>query len=158
MLGNHARALEFLQLDAGSDWVSRNLVRHYIVAGNLAQARQESEKSGDQDHERMYKVCLANAPPAEVDNIARGFAPKALANPDAENRYWFANTFAFCGQKDMALRLVKSSIAGHYCPYTDLQNSSIFANLRGTPEFAELLAAAKQCRDDFISQRSQATH
>jgi len=40
-LGNHARAMDFLQLDAGSDWVSRNLVLHYIVSGNLAQARQQ---------------------------------------------------------------------------------------------------------------------
>jgi eukaryotic-like serine/threonine-protein kinase len=157
-LGNHARALEFLQLDAGSDWVSRNLVRHYIVAGNLAQARQESQKLGDRGNEKMYKACLAHAPDAEVDNVAREFAPQALANPDAENRYWFANSFAFCGQKDKALQLIKSSIAGHYCPYTDLQNSSIFANLRGSPEFTQLVSSAKQCRDDFVSQRSQGAH
>jgi eukaryotic-like serine/threonine-protein kinase len=46
-LGNYARGMEFLQLDAGSEWVSRVLVRHFIAAGNLAQARQESEKLGD---------------------------------------------------------------------------------------------------------------
>jgi len=156
-LGNHARAMEFLQLDAGSEWVTRNLVRHYILVGNLAQARQEAEKLSDQ-RTRMYKACLAHAPSAEVDNIAREFAPQALANPDAENRYWFANNYAFCGQKDMALRLLKSSIAGHYCAYTDLQNSPIFATLRGSPEFTQLLSAAKQCRDDFLAERSQAAH
>jgi eukaryotic-like serine/threonine-protein kinase len=156
-LGNHARAMEFLQLDAGSEWVTRNLVRHYILVGNLAQARQEAEKLGDQRN-RLYKACLAHAPSAEVDNIAREFAPQALANPDAENRYWFANSFAFCGQKDMALRLLKSSIAGHYCAYTDLQNSPMFANLRGSPEFTQVLSAAKQCRDDFLAERSQTAH
>jgi TolB-like protein len=157
-LGNHARAMDFLQLDAGSEWVSRNLVRHYIVTGNLAQARQESEKLGDRGNERMYKACLAHAPSAEVDNIAREFAPQALANPDAENRYWFANSFAFCGQKDMALRLLKSSIAGHYCAYTDLQDSPMFANLRGSAEFTQVLSAANQCRDDFLDERSQSAH
>ncbi len=156
-LGNHARAMEFLQLDAGSEWVTRNLVRHYILVGNLGQARQEAEKLGDQRN-RLYKVCLAHAPSAEVDNIAKEFAPQALANPDAENRYWFANSFAFCGQKDMALRLLKSSIAGHYCAYTDLQNSPMFANLRGSPEFTQVLSAAKQCRDDFLSERAQGAH
>ena len=157
-LGNHARALEFLQLDAGSDWVSRNLVRHYIVTGNLEQARQEAEKSGDRGGERMYKACLAHVPSEEVDTIARQFAPQALANPDAENRYWFANSFAFCGQKDIALRLLKSSIAGHYCPCTDLQNSPIFAKLRGSPEFTQLLSDAKRCRDGFLAERSQTAH
>jgi eukaryotic-like serine/threonine-protein kinase len=157
-LGNHTRAMEFLQLDAGSDWVSRVLVRHFIVTGNLAQAGQEAEKSSGRGDARMYKACLAHAPSAEVDNIAREFAPQALANPDAEQRYWFANSFAFCGQKDMALRLLKSSIAGHYCAYTDLQNSPIFANLRGSPEFTQVLSAAKQCRDDFLAERMQAAH
>ena len=58
----------------------------------------------------------------------------------------------------MTLRLLKSSIAGHYCAYTDLQNSPMFANLRGSAEFTQVLAAAKQCRDDFLAERSQAAH
>ncbi len=157
-LGNYARAMDFIQLDAGSEWASRVLVRHFILTGNLAQAVQEAERSRDRGDARMYKACLAHAPSGEVDNIAREFAPQALANPDAEVRYWFANSFAFCGRKDMALRLLKSSIAGHYCPYTDLQNSRMFANLRGSPEFTQVLSAAKQCRDDFLAERSQSTH
>jgi hypothetical protein len=39
-----------------------------------------------------------------------------------------------------------------------LQNDSAWMKLRGTPEFTGLLSAAKQCRDDFLSQRSQAAH
>ena len=30
-----------------------------------------------------------------------------------------AGYFAVCGQKDIAVRLIKDAIAGHYCPYTD---------------------------------------
>ena len=56
------------------------------------------------------------------------------------------------------MRLIKSAIAGHYCAYTDLQTNPMLASLRGTSEFAELLSAAKQCRDDFVAQRSQAAH
>jgi hypothetical protein len=139
-------------------------VLHYIVSGNLAQARQQAEKLVEQDGERLhkgerlYKPCLAHAPSAEVDNAANDFAPEALANPDAENRFFFSKSFAFCGKNEMALQLIKSSIAGHYCAYTDLQNSPIFANLRGSPEFTHVLSAAKQCRDDFLAERSQAAH
>jgi hypothetical protein len=106
----------------------------------------------------MIRVCLAHAPSADVDKIAREFAPEAFANPDAENRFWIANEFAFCGQKDIALRLLKGSVAGHYCAYTGLQNDPMLANLRGTHEFGELLSAAKLCRDDFLAQRPEATH
>jgi hypothetical protein len=73
-------------------------------------------------------------------------------------RYVNAGYFAVCGQKDIAVRLIKDAIAGHYCPYTDLQNDAMLASLRGTPEFAELLSGAKQCRDDFLAERSQTAH
>jgi len=77
---------------------------------------------------------------------------------DPEARYLNAGYLAFCGQKDIAVRLIKGAIAGHYCPYNDLQTNAMLANLRGTPEFAELLSAAQQCRDNFIAERSQAAH
>ena len=91
-MGNYGKGLEFLQLDAGSDWVSRNIVSHSVRAGNLAQAREQSEKSGDTGVARMMRACLHNAPTAEVDKLARELAPEILADPDAENRYRSAPT------------------------------------------------------------------
>ncbi len=157
-LGNYGRAMVFLQLDIGSLWVSRNLVRHFIREGNMAQARETSEKLGDDSRDKILKSCLNHAPSADVDNIAGELAPKILASPDAENRYYAAHTFAFCGQKDIALRLLKSAIAGHYCAYNAMQTEPMLATLRSSPEFTQLLSAAKQCRDDFLSERSQAAH
>ena len=155
-LGNYPRAMEFLQLDAGSEWVKGNLVRLFILTGNRAKAREQSQELDDRLGNRMMKACLASASPAEVENLAKAVAPEASANPDSENRFWLANSFAFCGQKEIAMQLLKSSIAGHYCAYTGLQTDPIFAPLRTTPEFAELLTAAKQCRDNFIAERSLA--
>jgi hypothetical protein len=48
-----------------------------------------------------------------------------------------------CERKDIALRLRRSSIAGHYCAYADLQTNPMLATPRGTPEFTQLLSAAK---------------
>jgi len=36
------------------------------------------------------------------------------------------------------------------CAYTALQNDTLLAKLRGTPEFSELRLAAKQCQDKFL--------
>jgi eukaryotic-like serine/threonine-protein kinase len=157
-LGNYERAMVFLQLDIGSLWVSRNLVRHYIRAGNLAQAREASEKLGNDSRDQTLYSCLNHAPSGDLDNIARELAPKILASPDPENRYTAAPSFSFCGQKDIALRLLKSAVTGHYCAYNALQTEPLFAPLRSSPEFAQLLSAAKQCRDDFLAERSQAAH
>jgi hypothetical protein len=149
--------MDFLQLDVGSNWVAGNLVSHFIRAGNLAQARQASEKLGGDPRSRMITACLKHVPPGDVDKIARDLEPEILANPDAENRYLVASTFAFCGKNDIALRVLKGAIAGHYCAYPAMQNDPMLAQLRGTPEFTQLLSAAKQCQSDFLSQRSQAS-
>jgi eukaryotic-like serine/threonine-protein kinase len=155
-MGNYARGMDFLQLDAGSLWVSGNLVRHYIRAGDLTRAREESEKLGDDSHDKVIKDCLHHTPSTDIDKVTREFAPGAFANPDAENRFWAAPDFAFCGQNDIALRLLKSAVAGNYCAYTAMQTDPRFDKLKGTPEFSEVLSAAKKCQADFLAERSQA--
>jgi serine/threonine protein kinase len=155
-IGNYSRSLDFLQPDMGSQWAMANLVGHYIRTGNLAQAREMSEKLGDGFRNRFNKACLNHAPASEVESIAKQQAPEILANPDSENRFMAGAAFAFCGQKDIALQLLKSAVAGKYCAYTEMQNDPMLASLRGTPEFAETLSAAKKCQADFIAERSQA--
>ena len=161
--GNFARALDFIQLDAGSSWAEGTLVAYLIRAGNLSQAREQSVKLKDRSVEnrpvdKMVYACLNHAPPADLDKEARELAPTVLTFHDPEARYLNAGSFAFCGQKDIAVRLIKGAIAGHYCAYNDLQTNATLANLRGTPEFAELLSAAKQCRDNFLAERAQTSH
>jgi hypothetical protein len=55
----------------------------------------------------------------------------------------------------MALEMIKSAIDRHFCAYSGLQNDSAWAQLRGTPEFAELVSEAKKCRDDFMAKRDK---
>jgi serine/threonine protein kinase len=157
-LGNYARATEFLQLDAGSLWASNNMMREYIRDGKLAQAKQFADKlkGMSQFGSQMMMACIENPQSPDVAPLARDVVATRLADPDPEPSYIVAGDLLFCRQKDAAVQLIKSSIAGHFCAYTGLQNDSIWAKLRGTPEFAELLSAAKRCRDDFLSARSQA--
>jgi hypothetical protein len=103
----------------------------------------------------LIKACLNQAPPAEVEAIVKQLAPATLANPDAETRYTAAPAYAFCGQKEFALRLLKSGVEGNYCAYTAMQNDPMLASVRGTPEFSEILSAAKKCQSNFLTQRSQ---
>jgi len=157
-LGNYKRAMDFLQLDAGSAWVSSNLMRHYFREGKLAQAQEIAEKFKDNRGIQMVSECTKNPSSANAVKSALEFQAQVLTDPDPEPRYIVAADFLFCGQKNAALQLLKSSIAGQYCAYSGLQNDSLWVKLRGTPEFAELISAAKQCRDNFISQRSQTAH
>jgi tetratricopeptide (TPR) repeat protein len=148
-LGNYARAAEFLQLDAGSEWSLDNLMRHQIRDGKLAQAKEIAQKLNN----RTMIACLDDPSSSNVASLARETSAAVMADPDPEVRYVVAEDVLFCGQKEIALRMLKSSIDGHFCPYTGLQNDSTWAKLRGMPEFAELLSGAKKCRDDFMAER-----
>jgi serine/threonine protein kinase/TolB-like protein len=156
-LGNYERAMDFLQLDAGSQWASNNLIRHYIRDGKLAQAKEISDKfkGASAPDYRMVTACLENPSAPEIASLARETVAVRIADPDPEPRYVVASDALFCGQKEAAVQLLRSSIAGHYCAYTGLQNDSVWTKLRGTPEFNELLSSAKQCRDNFLAERSQ---
>jgi serine/threonine protein kinase/tetratricopeptide (TPR) repeat protein len=154
-LGNYTRAVEFLQLDAGSEWVASNMIRHLIRDGKLAQVRDLTQKFSTAGWAPMWTACLDDPASKNTANLVRATGTAILADPDPETHYVVAPDLLFCGQKDLALRMVKSSIAGHYCPYTGLQNDSAWAKVRGTPEFAELLTAAKKCQEDFLAQRAK---
>jgi serine/threonine protein kinase/TolB-like protein len=150
-LGKYARAVEFLRLDAGSAWSDDNVMRHDIRDGKLAQARELAKKL----NYRSMIACLDDPSSANAATLARQVADKTLADPDSEPSYVVASDILFCGQKDLALKMIKRSIDGHFCPYAGLQNDSAWGKLRGTQEFAALIAAAKQCRDEFMGQRDQ---
>jgi hypothetical protein len=157
-LGNYTRAMDFLQLDAGSVWTSSNMMRHYMREGKLSEAKEMAEKlKGERRFGfGMMATCIENPSSPDVAFLARSVVATTLGDPDAEPRYIVAGDLLFCGQKDAAVQMIKSAIVGHYCAYSGLQKDSIWTKLRGAPEFAELLSAAKQCRDDFLAQRSQA--
>jgi TolB-like protein len=154
-LGNYNRAMDFLQLDTGSEWASGNIARLFMRDRKLAQARQLIQNFSNPRRADMIVACIDNPSSANGGVLARDVEAEVMADPDPEVRFLSAYDFAFCGQKEPAMRLLKSSIDGHYCAYTGLQNDSAWAKLRGTPEFAELLSAAKKCQGDFLAQRSQ---
>jgi TolB-like protein/predicted Ser/Thr protein kinase len=148
-LGNYVRAVEFLMLDAGSEYSDSNLLGHYLRDGNVAQAELLAVKLKNQP----MIACLNGAlQPNQYDQQA---AAAIIADPDPEPRYVIAGDFAYCGRKEIALEMIKSAIDHHFCAYSGLQNDSIWAKLRGAPEFAELLSEAKKCRDDFMAERDK---
>jgi TolB-like protein/predicted Ser/Thr protein kinase len=154
-LGNYAHAMQFLQLDPGTEWSSSNTMREYIRGGQLAKAREIAQNFPDLGWARLAMACMDNPSSEEAVKHAHQAAAFTTADPDPEVRYVTAGDILFCGQKELAMNMLKSSVANHFCAYAGLQNDSSWAKLRGTPEFAELVAAAKQCRDDFLAKRSQ---
>jgi len=96
--------------------------------------------------------------PDQLDGAAKKSEAAALAGVDAEPRYFVGALLSYCGQKDAAVRLLRSAIEQNYCAYTALQSDPLLVKLRGTPEFSGLLSAAKDCQNRFLAQRDQIPH
>ena len=103
-------------------------------------------------------ACLRSAARPELDKRSARYTRASLADPDPENRYWDATLMAACGKQDIAVRLLKSAIEGHYCAYAALQTDPLLASCGATPEFSQLLSAAKECQNNFLSERAQVSH
>ena len=56
------------------------------------------------------------------------------------------------GKKDAALHMIRMAIEQNYCAYSALENDPLLDKLRATPEFAELLKAARFCQEPLLAQ------
>ncbi len=158
-MGNPERGMDFLRLDPGSEWTNANTVRILWRESKIAEAREAAQNLPSEQHQ-IIRICTEHTLPAEsaspeLDQVIHELEPQVAGNPDPENRYVFATTVAFCGAKASALRMLKTVIDAHYCAYTALQRDPLLVPLRNAPEYAQLLSAAKQCRDNFLAEKSQ---
>ncbi|HEY1657447.1 MAG TPA: protein kinase [Candidatus Sulfotelmatobacter sp.] len=156
-LGNSARSLDFLKLDAGSQWVTDHMMRYYLHQGKVAEARGVIQNYRYKPYVELMTACMDGASPPSTAKQARAYADVSLRDPDPEVRYWDAPDMVYCGHNDLALALLKSAVStGHFCPYEGMKNDPGLAPLRGMAEFNELLSEAKKCRDDFLAERGKA--
>ena len=152
--------MEFLNLDAGSAFYKSNVIRVLVRQGKVDDAKAAVRQLPARSMEfGYYKACFdrpLNQPPsADLAREARTLFPTLEANPDPENRYVFATDLAFCGEKELSLRLLKSAIESNYCAYDGLQKDPLLASLHDSPEYPALLSEAKACRDKFVAGRDQ---
>jgi hypothetical protein len=159
-LGEPQRAMEFVRLDAGSEWAARQTAFILLGQGKLAEARQSIQRVSDAPlvGRDLLRVCLDPQQTSQLNRAVQKIEKAALAGVDAEPRYAFGTLLSYCGQKDAALRLLRSAIEHNYCAYQTLQSDPMLVKLRGTPEFSGLLSAAKECQNRFLAQREQSPH
>jgi tetratricopeptide (TPR) repeat protein len=159
-LGQPQRAMAFVRLDAGSEWAARTGAFILLGQGKLAEARQMIQRTSHSPlaGRDLIQSCLDPQQTSQLDDAAQKIATVALAGVDAEPRYLFGAALSYCGRKDAALRLLRSAVQQNYCASTALQTDPLLVKLRGTPEFGELLSAAKECQNRFLAQRDQSPH
>jgi len=103
-LGQPQRAMDFVRLDAGSEWAARSSAYILLREGKLAEARQSIQKASANPlmARDLLQSCLDHSPTSVLDRIAKKTEAAALGHPAGEPRYHVGSLLAYCGRDDAA--------------------------------------------------------
>jgi TolB-like protein len=146
-LGRTQRALEFVQLDAGSEWANYVMPSLLLRAGKVAEAKEALKRmsSAPHYHKDLLQACLVG-PASELDRIAHEDEVGQPTDPDPELSYYQGSILAYCGKKEAALHMLQTAVESNYCSYSNMLSDPLWAKLRSDPKFDEVLTAAHQCQ------------
>ena len=147
-MGKTDRAMDFVHLDAGSEWAAWVTPYVYLAEGNFAEARQTAKNMAKTNiyHRDLMEACTAAQRPSDLARIVRENETSVMTEPDPEAWYHVGALMAACGQNDPALRLLKAAVQQNYCAYSALLDDPLLKGLRKETAFNEVLTAAANCQ------------
>ena len=153
--GNAERAMAFVDLDAGSEWSRSVTPAIFLRQGNVDAARRAlSEMTlGSPWYGEVLGACLQPQPGAALEAAVKKVEPALLAEPDPEWKYYQGSILAYCGQQDLAIRLLQGAMAQNYCAGEALEADPLLSRLRQDPRFAELKQESDACLAKFRETR-----
>jgi tetratricopeptide (TPR) repeat protein len=156
-LGDTKRAADFIKLDASSEWAAYAQPSLLLREGNIDAARDAVQKmpTAPRYHRDLLEGCLGIRPYSYAQDLAKAAESAPPAAPDAELLYYQGAIFADCGLKPAALHMLQGAIEQNYCAYSNLQHDPMLRKIRLSPEFAGLLAAARECQDRVLTSGNQ---
>jgi serine/threonine protein kinase/tetratricopeptide (TPR) repeat protein len=157
-MGKPERAREYMQLDAGSEWANWVMPSILLREGKLNEAREALKKvpPAPRYHRDLTEAVLGVRPPAELERLAQEDTTSLAAGDDPETAFYQGTMLAYAGKKEAAVHMIRVAIEQNYCAYSALENDPLLAKLRATPEFADLLKAARFCQEAVLAQSGRA--
>ena len=156
-MGKTDRAMDFVHLDAGSEWAAWVTPYVYLAEGKVGDARDSVKNMAKAPHYHrdIMAACVAAQRPADFDKIVREAESSVMVEPDPEAWYHVGALLAYCGQKEPALRLFKAAVQQNYCAYAALLDDPLLKDLRKESAFNEVLTAASECQKTLKEGRGQ---
>jgi len=154
-LGKTDRGMDFVHLDAGSEWATWVKPYVYLAEGNLAQARDSAKSVAKLPayHRELIVACTQDQRPRDMDRIVREAEASVMTEPDPESWYHVGALMAYCGQKDAALRLLEGAVQRNYCAYSALLEDPLLKDLRKETAFNAVLTAGSKCQETLKEGR-----
>jgi TolB-like protein/tetratricopeptide (TPR) repeat protein len=118
-LGQPPRAMEFVRLDAGSEFAARQTALTLLGQGKVDEARQAIQRASDtpQMGRELLQVCLDPKQASQLEGAAQQTEAASVAEGDVEGWYIAGTMLSYCGQKDASLRLLRRAVGQNYCAY-----------------------------------------
>ena len=147
-MGKTDGAMDFVHLDAGTEWAAWVTPYVYLAEGNVGEARDAARSMGKAPtyHRDLMEACTAAQKPADLAKTMREAESAVMMEPDAELWYHVGALAAYCGQNEAALRLLKAAVQQNYCAYSALLDDPLLKDLRKETAFNEVLTAGSNCQ------------
>jgi hypothetical protein len=151
--GKSGRAMEYLNLDAGSEWSNAVRVTVLMRMGKSADAQRAVEKMTDN---RMWmrgvlRACLEQAPATEIHRLAQLSESELLPEQDSELKYYQGALLAACGEKQAAFDFLHKAVSENYCARQALQSDPLLASVREDAGFRQIVQQATECQEKFAA-------
>ncbi len=166
LVGRYDRALDFVRLDAGSEWAKVLTRVVYQRMGRRDDAREQHDQLAPEYLRGMAPEivhgllgrCLSGAAPDNLGRLSDEDVKTFLTvRHDPEPLYFWASDLAYCGYTAAAVQLLRESIRRNYCASLAIETDPMFAAIRSSAEYGELLGAAQACRTRFRDHVSAKT-
>jgi serine/threonine protein kinase/Tfp pilus assembly protein PilF len=156
-LGNVDRAMDYFRLDANSEWGRAHLPAILLRAGKIDEAEEAIKNMPDLPiwFKPLLSQCVQNGGVTTGQNIDAKTQAALLGLRDPELVYYQASLMAFCGNRDLAVRMITAAIQRNYCAYSALELDPLLASLRDMAEFRRLREAGIKCQQDFLIARAR---
>jgi len=150
-MGKTDRALQFLNLDPGSEWSNHMTPMVLMRDGRVDDAREAVKKvaSTPTYYKDLISACLQPKQPDTMQSLVDQAQVTAASDTDPEGSYFLGTVLAYCGRKPEAMHMLKVAIELNYCSYEGLLNDPALDRMRGTGEFDRLLESAKYCQEQL---------
>jgi TolB-like protein/lipoprotein NlpI len=151
--GKSARALEYLKIDAGSEWSNAVRVTVLMRQGKTAEAEQAAQQMTQNSMwmRGLLQACLSKAPETQVHQLAEAAQNELLPEQDSELKYYQGAALAACGEKQAAYAFLRKAVSENYCAHEALQTDPLLAGVRGDAEFHRIVESAAECQKRFAA-------
>ena len=145
--GKGERAMDFLNLDAGSEYANAIKVTVLMREGKTIEAQRAVQPMTENPlwMRGFLQVCLNKAPAAEVHRAAEAAEKELMAIHNSALKYYEGAVLASCGEKQIAFEFLHTAIRGGYCSHDALLEDPLLAGVRGDAEFGAIVQEATAC-------------